>query len=80
MSTQPEPIRVVAICIIRSGDEILVTDGFDHSKGKPFHRPLWGGVEPGETSSQAVEREIGEELDQKVEELRLLGTLENIFT
>jgi len=31
------------------GDEILVTDGFDHAKRKPFHRPLGGGVEPGET-------------------------------
>ncbi len=49
MTSEPNLIRVIASCIFKNGDEILVTDGFDHAKRKPFHRPLGGGVEPGET-------------------------------
>jgi len=75
-----KPIRVVSICVIRRDDSILVLEAFDSVRGMPFYRPLGGGVERGETSKQAVIREIREEIGAEITDLRLLGTLESIFT
>jgi 8-oxo-dGTP pyrophosphatase MutT (NUDIX family) len=79
-SIMDRPIRVVALCVLQRGNSILVFEGFDSIKGTPFYRPLGGGVEPGETSKQACIREIREEIGTEVTDLKLLGTLENIFT
>lgn len=76
---KPEHIRVIAICLFRRDDAILVFDGFDAVKNSPFYRPLGGGVLPGETAEQALRREIGEELGQEITGLRLLGVLESLF-
>jgi ADP-ribose pyrophosphatase YjhB (NUDIX family) len=73
-------IRVVVLCVFRRFDSILVFEGFDSVKGTPFYRPLGGGVERGETTKQAIIREIREEIDADVTDLKLLGTQENIFT
>jgi ADP-ribose pyrophosphatase YjhB (NUDIX family) len=72
-------IRVIAICVFRHGDRILVVEGADEVKQDMFARPLGGAVEFGETSMQAIVREIREELGHKATALRLLGVLENIF-
>lgn len=40
----------------------------------------WRGVEFGETSRQAIVREVQEELSGEITDLRLLGVLENRFT
>jgi 8-oxo-dGTP pyrophosphatase MutT (NUDIX family) len=72
-------IRVIAICLFSKGDGILVAEGFDTSKGSPFYRPLGGGVEFGETTQVTVIREIREELGHEIKDLRLVGTLENLF-
>jgi ADP-ribose pyrophosphatase YjhB (NUDIX family) len=71
--------RVVAICLFARGDQILVMEGFDATKGSPFYRPLGGGVEFGETTRAALVREMREELGQEVRGLRLVGTLESLF-
>ena len=77
---KPGIIRVLAICVFRSGDRILVFDKFDSVKGSPFYRPLGGAVEFGETTQEALRREMREELEQEITNLELLGTIENIFT
>ena len=45
-----------------------------------FYRPIGGKIEFGEHGSQAVKREVMEELGAAVEELTWLGALENIFS
>lgn len=72
-------IRVLAICLFRRGDEILVTEGLDTSTNRRYARPLGGGVELGETSEQTIVREIREEIGAEVRDLKLLGVLENLF-
>ncbi len=74
-----ERIRVIAICIFRRGDSILVLEAFDTVKELPYYRPPGGGVEPGETSQDAATREIQEELGLATTDLRLLGVIENRF-
>lgn len=76
---KPEKIRVIAICVFRNGNKILAFEGYDAIKQQSYHRPLGGTVEFGERSDQAVIREIKEEINADVTDLRYLGTIENIF-
>lgn len=73
-------IRPIAICVFRHEGRILVFEGNDPKKQQSFYRPLGGGIEFGEHSAAAVERELGEELGVAVDDLRFLGVIENIFT
>lgn len=72
-------IRPIAVCLFRHDNRILVSEGFDTVKQDYYYRPLGGGIEYGEMSSDALVREIREELDAEIENVRLLGVLENIF-
>lgn len=72
-------IRAIVICLFRRGDRILVSESFDPSAGEYFCRPLGGGIEFGEQSRDAVRREIREEVGAEVENLELVGVLENLF-
>ncbi|MBJ9975145.1 NUDIX hydrolase [Pseudomonas sp. S75] len=77
----PEPrIRHLALCIFHHQGRILVNEFVDPVKGSTLYRPLGGGIEFGERSADAIVREIREELDQPITDLRLIGTLESIFT
>ncbi|MBI4662213.1 MAG: NUDIX domain-containing protein [Verrucomicrobia bacterium] len=76
---KPRRIRVISICVIWSEKRILVFEGFDSIKGGFYYRPLGGEVEPGETSQEAVAREILEEVGLELGAVRLLGVLENVF-
>jgi 8-oxo-dGTP pyrophosphatase MutT (NUDIX family) len=73
-------IRVIAICVFRHDDKILVFEAYDTIDKKPFYRPLGGAVEFGETTKTAIKREIHEEIGLEATDLKLLGILENIFT
>jgi len=73
-------IRPIAICTFRSDGRILVGEGYDAVKGERYHRPVGGSLRFGETSEQAVRRELREELGVELHDLRLLGVLENIFS
>jgi 8-oxo-dGTP pyrophosphatase MutT (NUDIX family) len=74
-------IRPIAICVFRQRDLILVTEYIDPPpEPRLYYRPLGGAIELGEHSAQTIVREIHEELGETVTHLRLLGTLENIYT
>ena len=74
-------IRPLAICVFRREDgAILVAPGFDSVKQQRFYRPLGGEIEFGEHAEEAARREIREELGAEIEDVRLLGVAENIFT
>jgi 8-oxo-dGTP pyrophosphatase MutT (NUDIX family) len=72
-------IRPIAVCLFRHENRILVSEGFDKIKQEYYYRPLGGGIEYDESSREAVVREIREELGVEIENVRLLGVLENIF-
>ncbi|MGI0491666.1 NUDIX hydrolase [Alkalinema pantanalense CENA528] len=72
-------IRPIAICLFRNGQRILVSEGFDPVKQRYFCRPLGGGIEFGESSQEAIAREILEETGQAIRNIQLLGVLENRF-
>lgn len=76
----PSHIRVIAICLFRRDDHILVFEGYDQDSETHFYRPLGGGVDAGETTAQTVVREIQEEVGATVTDLQLLGVLESLFT
>lgn len=73
-------IRSIAICVFRKDDRILVFEGYDPTKKQTFYRPLGGGIEFGETAEETVRREMKEEINAEVGDVRFLGVLENIFT
>lgn len=72
-------IRPLAICVFRHQNKILVFEGYDPKKNQTFYRPLGGGIEFGERSDETVRREMMEELNAEIADLKYLGTLENIF-
>lgn len=76
---KPNQIRPIAICLFRDKDRILVAEGYDPVKQQTFYRPLGGAVEFGERGTDTLLRELREELDTEIADLRYLGTLQNIF-
>ena len=73
-------IRPTSICLFRNGAKILVSECLDSEKQDYFCRPLGGGIEFGESSQEAMLREISEEIGTEVENLNLIKVIENIFT
>ncbi|MCH7314713.1 NUDIX hydrolase [Acinetobacter sp. ANC 3882] len=73
-------IKTKALCIFRYQDKVLLSQGYDPSKDETYFRPIGGGIEFGETSRQAVEREVLKEIDQQMTDAKLLCVLENLFT
>lgn len=72
--------RPVAVALIRRGNDILVFDVPDDVRHVVGWRPPGGTIEFGERGSDAVVREIREELGVEVVDPAYLGTVENIFT
>jgi len=77
---KPGKIRAIALCVFLHEGKLLVGDGYDTIKQRSFGRPLGGTIEFGESSREAIVREIREELGAEITHLRYMGTLENIFT
>lgn len=77
---KPGEIRVLALGLIRDGNRIFVSQGYDPVKQQTFYRAMGGGVDFGETSLEALKREFQEEIQADLTNIRYLGCLENIFT
>ncbi|MFJ3681439.1 NUDIX hydrolase [Pseudomonas sp. NPDC090208] len=73
-------IRPLALCVFHHQGKILVNAFPDSVKQQTLFRPIGGGIEFGESSADTLVREVHEELRESISDLRLLGTLENIFT
>ena len=71
-------IRPVALAVIRDGPRLLVRR-YTAPDGDHYYRPLGGRIEFGERAEQAVNREIMEEIEAEIEQVRHLTTIENIF-
>lgn len=76
----PRHIRTLALAILLHRDHVLCAQGYDEVKRQTFYRPLGGGVDFGERASEAVVRELREEIGRQVEAGELLAVTENIFT
>lgn len=72
-------IRPIALGLVRRRAQLLVFEGRDYVKGETYYRPLGGGIEFGEHSKDALEREFREELDADIKVGELRGVLENVF-
>ena len=75
----PQYIRPISIGIFQKENSILVFEGYDKVDKETFYRPLGGGIEFGEHSSDTLKREIKEEMNAEIRNLKFLGTIENIF-
>lgn len=73
-------IRPIVIGVFRHERGVLVAEGVDRVKRETFYRPIGGAIEFGETSDEALAREVREELGEEIMGLEYLGALENIFT
>ena len=73
-------VRVKAVCLFLHNGRLLAIDDFDPTKQQRFWVPVGGRVEFGETSQQAIVREVREELRAEITDLTQLGVLENLFT
>ncbi|WP_416675867.1 NUDIX hydrolase [Egbenema bharatensis] len=79
-SSNPLRIRVITLGLIQREDCLLVSEGYDSLEQQAFYRMLGGGVEFGETSLEALQREFREELQAELTNIQYLGCLENLFT
>lgn len=73
-------IRCSSLGIIRKGNKILVFEAYDEIKEEKFYRPLGGGIEFGERSYEALEREFMEEMNLAIRVNKFVSVFENIFT
>ncbi|MBE9210921.1 NUDIX domain-containing protein [Nostoc sp. LEGE 06077] len=72
-------IRVIVLGLIRGGERIFVSEGYDPAKQAHFYRALGGGVDFGETSHAALQREFQEEIQAELTNICYLGCIENLF-
>jgi 8-oxo-dGTP pyrophosphatase MutT (NUDIX family) len=77
---KPGEIRVLALGLIRDGNRIFISEGYDPVKQQTFYRAMGGGVDFGETSLEALQREFQEEIQADLTNIKFLGCLENLFT
>ncbi len=72
-------IRPIVLGVIKRGNKLLVSKGYNKANNQEFYRCLGGGIEFCETSIDALKREFKEEIDIDIEVGEFLGIAENIF-
>jgi ADP-ribose pyrophosphatase YjhB (NUDIX family) len=72
-------IRPLALGLFRHNGALLAVEGTDPSTGERFCRPVGGEIEFGELASEALAREVTEELSERIRDVGLVGVLENRF-
>lgn len=72
-------MRVTAQCLLEHDNRLLLQEFWHEHENYYFFRPPGGGIEPGEYATDAIRRELKEELDTEVADTRLVRVLENIF-
>ncbi|MBD2580311.1 NUDIX domain-containing protein [Oscillatoria sp. FACHB-1406] len=72
-------IRAITLGLIRDETRLFVAEGYDPIEKETFYRALGGGIDFGESSLAAVQREFQEEMQAELANLRYLGCIENIF-
>ena len=72
-------MRAVALCLLEHQDRLLLQEFWHEHENLYFFRPPGGGIEMGERASDAMLREIQEELNAEVSEPQFISVLENIF-
>ena len=77
---KPGQIRLLALGLIRDGNRIFISEGYDPVKQETFYRAMGGGVDFGETSRDALKREFQEEIQAELTNIKYLGCLENLYT
>jgi 8-oxo-dGTP pyrophosphatase MutT (NUDIX family) len=78
-SDQPQTIRIIVLGLIKTETHLLVHTGYDSIKQQCFYRALGGGVEFGEDSREALQREFWEEIQAELTNIQYLGCIENRF-
>lgn len=77
---EEEKIKLKAMCVFYKDGRALLSKGFDRVKNEHFYRVLGGGIDFFESGEEGVRREIREELESEIENLKLLDVKENLFT
>ncbi len=60
-------IRPIVLGLIKNGNKLLVSKGYDESKNQEFYRCLGGSIEFLEKSRDALKREFKEEINIDIE-------------
>jgi 8-oxo-dGTP pyrophosphatase MutT (NUDIX family) len=72
-------IRVLALGLIKDGDRIFLSEGYDPVKQETFYRVMGGGVDFGENSYDALKREFQEEIQAELTNIKYITCIESIF-
>jgi ADP-ribose pyrophosphatase YjhB (NUDIX family) len=72
-------IIIKAMCLFEHEGKLLLNIGYDKVKDERFFRIIGGSVNFGEKTEEAIRREVREELDCEIENLKFLTVIENIF-
>lgn len=73
-------IRPIALGLIEHEGHVFVSKGRDRLTKQTFYRFLGGGIDFGETSQAALEREFKEEIQADLTDVEYLTCLDSIFT
>ena len=72
-------MRAIALCLLEHQGRLLLQEFWHEHENNHFYRTPGGGIEHGERASDAVRREMREELNTEISDLELIDVLENIF-